>query len=245
MAFIFGSGIMFGVPNSTNPTPRQFGTLQEVSVDLSGSIKELNGQFQFASAVARGTQKITGKAKAANINIDMYNALYFGETLEVGQNLVEYNGEYKTESTAATVTVKGGTFLRDLGVLNSKGEVFTRVASDATPKTNEYKLDESTGLYTFSEDNKGKMVYISHMYHDDTGGHMITINNQLMGEATGFTAIFNGRFGGKQTTLILENCISSKLTLLGTKTEDFTIPEFDFSASVNAVGKVGSLSSSD
>ena len=76
-------------------------------------------------------------------------------------------------------------------------------------------------------------------------GETITINNQLMGEAPTFKGIFNGRFSGKQMTLILNNCVSSKLSLIGTKLEDFSIPEFDFSASANDAGRVGTLSSAE
>ena len=245
MAFMFGSGVLFGVPSGENPTPRQFGTLQESSIEFSGSNKELTGQNQFAAAVARGVQKIAGKAKSASISVATYNALYFNETIEVGQNLAEVNKEYTIDATAGTIKPTKGTFLQDLGLMNENGVAMERVASTATPKDNQYKLDESNGTYTFADTMKGKNVYLSHLYHEDTTGSLITINNQLMGEAPTFKGIFNGRFSGKQTTLILNNCISSKLTLIGTKTEDFTIPEFDFSAAANAVGKVGTLSSEE
>jgi hypothetical protein len=45
-----------------------FGVLQDVSVDISGDIKELYGQNQFAEAVARGKAKISCKAKFGRIN---------------------------------------------------------------------------------------------------------------------------------------------------------------------------------
>jgi len=39
----FGSGTLFGFPNggntAPNPTPMKFGTLQDVSVDISGDVK--------------------------------------------------------------------------------------------------------------------------------------------------------------------------------------------------------------
>ena len=56
--YTFGSGVLFGVPVSgnlaPNPTPIQFGTLQDVSIDISGDIKEMWGQSQFSDVRAMG-----------------------------------------------------------------------------------------------------------------------------------------------------------------------------------------------
>ncbi|MBF1685289.1 MAG: hypothetical protein HXO78_11345, partial [Selenomonas sp.] len=64
----------------------------------------------------------------------------------------------------------------------------------------------------------------------------------LMGEAPTFKTILNARFNGKQTTLILNSCTSSKLSLISTKLEDFSIPEFDFAAMADDTNRVGELS---
>ena len=46
--FEFGSGTLWGFPvggnTATNPTPMKFGTLQDVSLDISGDVKQLYGQ---------------------------------------------------------------------------------------------------------------------------------------------------------------------------------------------------------
>src|SRR5689334_12555436 len=56
--FEFGAGSLWGYPvggnTATNPTPTFFGTLQDVSLDISGDVKQLYGQKQFPEAVARG-----------------------------------------------------------------------------------------------------------------------------------------------------------------------------------------------
>ncbi|MFC2315777.1 MAG: hypothetical protein ACFNLO_07675, partial [Selenomonas massiliensis] len=97
-------------------------------------------------------------------------------------------------------------------------------------------------VYTFHASLKEKPVFISYLYHDKKNGSRIIINNQLMGEAPTFKAIFNGRFNGKQMTLILNSCTSSKLSLISTKLEDFSIPEFDFAAMADDTNRVGELS---
>lgn len=127
--------------------------------------------------------------------------------------------------------------------MNYDGKTLERVAT--TPTLDEYSVDDATGKYTFNEAMKGKTVYLSYLYQDSANGQRIVINNQLMGEAPTFKGIFNGRFGGKQMTLILNSCTSSKLSIVSTKLEDFSIPEFDFSAMANNAGRVGELSSAE
>ena len=102
--FIFGAGMMIAIPKKPTPTPRVLGTMQEVSVEFSGSTKELFGQHQFAEAVARGQQKIACKAKYAGINMNVYNEIYFNENVLQGQNLAIFNKEFAVDKTAFTVT---------------------------------------------------------------------------------------------------------------------------------------------
>lgn len=239
----FGAGMMIAIPKKEIATPRILGTMQEVSVDFSGSNKELFGQYQFAEAAARGQQKVTCKAKFAKINADTYNDLYFNEEVQPGQTLAIFNKEFVVDKTAFTVapTFAANTaFLENLGVMNYAGKTLTRVKD--TPGEDEYALDEKTGKYTFNAVLKEKIVYVSYLYQDKKNGSRITINNQLMGEAPTFKAIFNGRFSGKQITLILNACTSSKLSLISTKLEDFSIPEFDFAAMADDANRVGELS---
>lgn len=241
--FLFGAGMMVAIPKTPLPTPRVLGTMQEASIEFSGSTKELFGQHQFAEAAARGQQKITGKAKYAQVNMDVYNDIYFNESVQPGQNLAIFNKEFTVDKTAFTVvpSLEANTvFLENLGVMNNAGKTLTRV--DGAPNEGEYKLDEKTGTYTFHASLKEKPVFISYLYHDKKNGSRIVINNQLMGEAPTFKAIFNGRFNGKQMTLILNACTSSKLSLISTKLEDFSIPEFDFSAMSDDTNRVGELS---
>ena len=80
----FGSGVLIG---TTSDGPLQFGTLQDVSVDFSFSVKSLMGQYQFPVAVARGAGKISGKAKFANIDGPILNTIFFGNTPATGQTL--------------------------------------------------------------------------------------------------------------------------------------------------------------
>lgn len=243
--FLFGSGAFFLVPKKTNPTPIQLGSLQETSIEFSASIKSLAGSNRFAEAVGQGATKVTGKSKFAKIRVAAYNELFFNETVHTGMTLVALN-ELGTIPAAAgpyTITVANSAkFSRDLGVIDYlTGKPLTCVAS--APATGQYSV--AAGVYTFAAADTGKQVFLSYIYTDSASGSTITINNQPIGEAVSFMGVFNGRFSGKQTTLILNSCVTNKLSLLGTKTEDFSIPEFDFEASTDTSNVLGLLSSAD
>jgi len=84
MAFQFGSGTLAATP--TVGSPATFGGLQDVSVDFSFTNKQLNGSSQFPLVIARGTGKISGKAKFANIDAALFNDLFFQGTKAVVGN---------------------------------------------------------------------------------------------------------------------------------------------------------------
>ena len=54
----FGAGLVYATPVSgnlpVNPTPQEVGVIQDVSLDISGDIKSLYGQFQWAVDAAIG-----------------------------------------------------------------------------------------------------------------------------------------------------------------------------------------------
>lgn len=243
--FVFGSGNLYGTPLTdaagaaiVTPTPVKFGTLQDVSVDISFEIKSLYGQKQFPVAIGRGKGKIAGKAKVGSLNGGLVNSLFFGQSMTTGLIGV-YNGDTGQSIPASpytiTVTPPGsGTWSADLGVIDSNGIQMTRVAS--APATGQYSV--SAGVYTFAAADTLKTVFISYEYTaTSVGANKSTVTNQLMGYAPRFAAELSCPYDGKQLTLTLFSCISSKLTL-ATKQDDFVVPEFDFEAFANSAGSV-------
>jgi hypothetical protein len=84
----FGAGTLFLVRTDIAvPTPVRVGTLQNVTIDMSFTVKELYGQYQAPVAVARAQQKITGKAKIANLNARQLNDTFLGQTLATGEQI--------------------------------------------------------------------------------------------------------------------------------------------------------------
>ena len=240
--FEFGAGTLWGFPvggnTAANPTPMKFGTLQDVSLDISGDVKQLYGQKQFPEAVARGKCKITGKSKFAAINGKTLNDLFFGQTMGAGMIKTSLDEVATVPTTPFTVTVSNAAqFKQDWGVRYSlTGIPLTRVAS--APVLGQYSVTAG-GVYTFaSADNvAGAVALISYTYSLAAVGSQLNITNQLMGFAPTIQVLLENVYNGNQFNVLLYSVVASKLSF-ATKQEDFIIPEFDFEAFANAAGQV-------
>ena len=243
MQYEFGTGTLYGKSlNSGVQTPVRFGALQGVSVDFAFTQKELYSSKQFPIALARGTGKITGKADFAQFNAQVFNDLFFGANSVSNGCIRTVSSEACTVTANIATAVNGANFATDLGVVRAAdGVVFTKVA--AGPLALQYSCNETTGIYTFNNSNNNTPVLLSYNWTDTLTGKKITITNQNLGAAPQFLAVFTNSFGvpAKQMTLVLNACMSSKLSL-ATKLEDFTIPAFDFSAFADAADNIGTLS---
>lgn len=241
MQYAFGSGVLYGRSLVTaTPTPVRFGALQGVSLDFSFSVKELYGQYQFPIALGRGTGKITGKADFAQFNAQAFNDLFFGLVNPATGEVNTAIAEAQTITAGSVTVTNNATYLRDLGVVNSTdGSVFTRVAN--APTTGQYSVNENSGVYTFNTGNNNAVVNVSYNYSDNANGKKISITNQLLGNSPQFLAVFTETFNAKKMTVVLNACMSSKLSLV-TKLEDFVIPAFDFQAFSDAGNNIGTIS---
>lgn len=240
--YVFGSGILFGTPTAdangnaiVNPTPVEFGTLQDCGLDMSFDTKTLYGNLQFPVAVGRGKGKISGKAKFAKLNGTMINALFFGQSLAFGVIADVYDTAGVAIAATVTPTVPGaGTWTRNLGVRDANGNTMTRVAS--APATGQYSV--SAGAYTFAAADVGKIAYISYQYSaTSTTAVSSTVMNLPMGYAPTFSVDLSLPFQGKNLIVSCQNALSSKLSF-STKQDDFMVPEFDFDVFANAAGQV-------
>lgn len=242
MQYGFGIGYLFA--NRTDLTPNQpvaFGNIQDVSFDFSFEEKELHGQSQFPLAVARAKGKIQGKAKFAHFNGALFNNLFFGGTLATGQTILQNNENHAVPATPFTVTLappSSGTVVEDLGVTYaSSGISFTRVTS--APTLGQYSY--AAGVYTFAAADTAASVNISYSYSVSAQSSTITYANQLMGAAPQFEIVWGNVYQGKAVYYKFNSCISTKFNM-PMKLDDFTIPEFDFSAFADASGNLFSYS---
>ena len=259
---LFGTGVLYGTPTQdgfgnaiANPTPQKFGTLQDVSIDISFDTKLLYGNQQFPVMAGRGKGKIGAKAKAANVNGGMLNSLFFGQTLAAnGIGVVNdvtgiaipttpFTITASTTSTATTIQIPNtGTWTADLGVIYAAtGIPLTRVAS--APALGQYTV--AAGVYVFAAVDVGLTVFINYEYsYTSTVTHQLAVNNLLMGYAPVFSGELSVPFQGKQLTAKFYQAITSKFSF-ATKQDDFIIPEFDFEVFANAGGQVLTFSISD
>lgn len=250
---IFGTGTLYGIPLTdatgaaiANPTPVQLGVLQEVQGDLSFDEKLLYGAYQFPVAFGRGKGKFSFKAKAADFSAQAVNSLFFGaSSLTAGIRAVVDNFVGTVPTTPFQITIappSSGVYATDLGVrYASTGIALTRVAS--APAAGQYSVNTATGVYTFNTADQGtNNVLISYEYTATSATQFqIPIANQLMGQAPSFQTQISLPYNGKQMTVKLNNCVSSKFSL-PFKNEDFSIQDFDFMALVDASNNVGTLS---
>ena len=253
----FGAGTLFLVRTDVAvPTPTRIGTLQDVSVDMSFEVKELYGQYQAPVAVARGQQKITGKAKIANLNARQLNDAFLGQTLTSGEQIqiVDEGGPNGTAIPASPyqLTVACGASMSsgnpgiDCGVFNAgTGIQMTRVPSASTPAAGQYSCDMTSGTYTFSaaDETAGVNVIISYAFFQASGGNRITAVNQLMGSSPTFRMNLANNYAGNNMCLTLYAAIPTKMSW-DFKNEDFTVPDFEFSAFTDSLGRFFDWSSS-
>lgn len=250
---IFGSGILWGTPLTdasgaavANPTPLIFGTLQDTELDFKFELKQLHGQNQFAVAIGRGKGTVSGKAKMADIRAGFLETIVFGASSASGLTAAVYDtvgAAIPTTPFQITVTPpNSGTFAADLGVIDSTtGREMKRVAS--APAAGQYTV--AAGLYTFNTADVAKVVYINYRYTAvSTVAKRITLQNLPMGYAPSWRADFFAPYQGKSAILTLNNCVSDGFKM-GSKNDDFTVPEVGFQAFADSAGVIGVLALSE
>lgn len=239
--YAFGSGTLWAVRTDQNtPTPHKFGVLQDVSIDLSYTVKQLFGLYQFPVDVARGTSKITGKAKMGGIQGLLLSDLFFNVNPTTGQTYVA-NGESQVVTGNTVSPTNKANFTQDYGVIyNATGVPLTRVSGGSEVAGQSYSIDGSN-VYHFASGDNGLTVLVSYGYTIAGTGQNFTITNQLLGTAPTFKIALQQIGKTKVGNLILNACISSKLSI-PTKLEDYTIFEFDFEAFADSSNNIGTWS---
>lgn len=240
--YVFGTGQLFAT-DVDGASPMRFGALQDVSVDFSGDIKELYGQYQFALDVARGKTKIEWKASSGNIDVEAFNRVFFDQKVTADAELVQVFNEEATvpAMTAYTVTVANASgFYQDLGVYyEQSGLPLTQIAT-GTPSIGQYKVDYATGVYTFAAADASKAMLFNYLYESNDSGGSLEITNQLMGATPKFRLVLSQLYDGKSFTLVLYKAVSDKLSL-PLKQDDYLIGEMSGNAQADDAGRIGRI----
>lgn len=238
--YVFGTGQLFATPVGGG-APLRFGALQDVSVDFSGDIKMLYGQYQFALDVARGKTKIEWKAASGNIDVEAFNQVFFDGTVEAGDELLQVFNEAGTVPAMSTYTVTvthGADFVMDLGVYYATtGLPLVQVPSG--PAAGQYSVS-AAGVYTFNVAQASAAMLFNYLWESSSTGGSLEISNQLMGVAPKFQLVLSQVYDSKTFTLLLYSNVADKLSL-PLKQDDYLIGEISGSAQANAANKIGRI----
>lgn len=239
--YVFGTGQLFATPVGGG-APLRFGALQDVSVDFNGDIKRLFGQYQFSLDSARGKTNIEWKAASGNIDVEAFNQLFFGETVDAGDELkqvINEAGNVPAMSTYTITVTHAADFYQDLGVfLALTGAPLRQVAS--APAAGEYSVSVA-GVYTFNVAQASAAVLINYLWEDAAGtGGSLDISNQLMGAAPHFQLILSQVYKAKTFTLILYSAVAEKLSL-PLKQDDYLIADMSGSADADDANRVARI----
>ena len=170
-------------------------------------------EFEVGSTIAQSIINLV-----ALINSDaVINANYTATYTATDFTLTENSAGGGNTPSAITVT---GT-----GVINS---------GTPTPST-----PGSALKIVFAPADAGLAVQYQYDYTVNTG-KSVEIKNAMMGTAPVFEVEFYAALDGNPITVVLNNCTSEKLTM-NFKNEDFTIPDFSFSAFSDAADVVGHI----
>lgn len=229
----FGSGVLFAVPVAgnlpTNPTPQEVGIIQNVKLTISGDIKELFGQKQWAVDSAVGKRSIKGSFEFAQMDNSFFNQCFFSDSVAVGIISTAYNELHTIPAmTTFTATVSNIPVVQDLGVVNlTTGARMTKVAS--APATGQYSVVLSTGVYTFASADASVPIAISYTYAQSTVGTTLTTSNHVMGWGPILSMTIPLLYQGVSNAINLPNVRLGKIDL-STKLDDYAMLSTDFSA---------------
>ena len=239
---IFGTGSIFALVNGL--TPVKLGVVQDMEVDFTFAVAELYGQNQFPVAIGRGKASVKGKGKLGQFDLNMYNNLFFGGTIDTTQNRrVIESSAASAGASAPTFTVGnvGSSGINDLGLYYSATAQQLNYSTSASPTIGNY-TNTSSGLYTVSTAESAATGFlVSYDYLSTGTGNRLVVSNQLMGLQPIFQMeLWEGYtdFSGRTTCdLKIYRCTSSKFSM-PLKNSDFNISDFEFSAFADSSGNV-------
>lgn len=216
------------------------GTAIPAAVTLDTSASTASGSvLPFAATTGAVVgQTVSGTNIAAGTTV----ASFTGTTITLSQAITGAVASGAAIVLGPSITaVNAATWLDDLGVVNvTSGVQLTRVAS--APTTGQYSV--TAGIYQFATADAGTLVALSYDYTQSMLGKGFTYYAQQMGFRPVFKMILsnqgfmnNPSYIGQPLSMTLWNAGISKFSL-DFKNEDWTIPESDFSASQDVMGRV-------
>lgn len=248
--------IWFGVANVfVNPTggnvptisaPQQLFTLQDFSIDIDATVKELRGQSQYPDDTAFSDRKITFKSGMGRHDIDAFNQIVFGESaIATGGFPLSVNEAGTIPATGPyTITVAQAikTPLQDEGVYFTSGANAGQklLKVNSITASGQYTFNAGTGVFTFSPADTGLGVAMSYNYTVTTGRNLI-VQNHTQGFGPSLEIFASNPY--QLLTAGVPNyvhCYAAKITKTGlpAKRADYVIVPLEGECYANASGQV-------
>lgn len=246
----FGSGYLLAAPQTSSgnpapdPTPLQVGVIQNIKFTLGADIKSLFGQQQWPVDSAVGKRSIKGSFEFAQISNTLLSQLFTGDTVTAGASQTALSEAHTVPASSVytvTVTNAADTPLIDFGVTYAlTGLPLTDVGSASLTAAGQYKVDISTGVYTFDAADASAAVLISYQYTlTDTGTTLVAANHSMgYGPVLALDVWFayeNGTGGLSGIGFLFPNVRLGKVDAT-TKIDDYTMYQTDFEAFAGAAG---------
>ena len=239
----FGPGILILTRTDlVTPAAINVGYVNEFSIELAGTTKQLFGQNQFPLVSARGTIKATGKFKSAEISGFALNSAFFGQPTPSPNGFTSGGYTWNIDSTysigsttaLATTVTNSSLFDADLGVwYSTKGLPLQRVSAGSEAAG---KYSVAAGVYTFGAADTGLGTKITYTT-TTVSGQSLLITNQPIGYTPTFQLDYWTSLQSNPFAVRIYQAIADKVAM-AFKLEDFMMPEFDFSLFANSNGQV-------
>lgn len=237
-------GLLYGIPSGGNlATPsfgQRFGIVKEVSVEFSQKLEKLLGQNKLPDDIAPGDMEFKGKAAFAEIEVDTYNSLFFGDIITTGTKRF-VNGESHTlAGNNFAVTNSGNNFAVNLVVRYAATGVELQPVSAGNEATGKYSVS-ATGTYTFGGNDAGNNVVVLVDYaYTSASGKTLTVTNHLMGYGPVFEMYLTQPYQSDGNGVHLFQCRASKMSMPMTRSAHM-FSDFEFEAFANAAGNVAEI----
>lgn len=242
----FGAGRVFMRSSVSNPTPVRALVPQSQGIDMKRKVESLFGERQLPVAIGAGEMEITGKVEFGKTNARLFSDIMLGVSQSTGSYLqADKEAATVPGSSSYVITAANATnFQIDLGVTNATtGAIYTRVAAGSEVGGTSYSVVESgvnKGKYTFASADANANILISYVYSSSTDGSTIAITNQMQGLTGLFLAVHVLPWGNQQDMVVFNNCLAAS-TGISAKKSGFGMTSFDYQASVDNSGVLGTM----
>jgi hypothetical protein len=238
---MFGSGVALAAPQPSsgnpapNPTPLALGVLQNIKLTLGADIKSLYGIDQWAVDTAIGKRSIKGSFEFAQISNLLMSQLFFGDGTTAGTvDTTTFPGEAHTVPASSTYTVTvtnaADVPLVDYGVTyQNTGVPLVNVGTGSLSAAGQYKVNLTTGVYTFDSADASAAVYINYSWtpSPNTANSTLTAASHPMGYGPIIALNLVFPYEGGGLGFYLPNVRLGKIDI-ATKLEDYTMYTTDY-----------------